>query len=571
MLFLFRFTVLILLFNTLYENLQSQIPTTENHGLKLNGTADISSEIYTSNRLSSIQPNETSIRAIILSTVYISDKIEMPVRIYLSTQSGKHQQPFNQIGASPVFFNWLTVHMGYFSTKLSELTFGDHTILGGGVEKKDGKFRFSILYGRMLASLEPDLNDTNNKFLGSFRREGFAFKIGFGEREKVSVDLNLAKMYDNSSSIDTIPNGLYPYENAVGSLSFGVNMLKGKIIIKGEAAFCAFSNDTRIEENKSVHVGPLRILLVPRYSSNIDGAAVLNIKFNPNENYNFGFESKWIGPGYVTLSYPQMQNDVFENSLNTRLNLFTNKLFLTAGATYKINNLRDTRLTTSKTFLGSVTSLWKPSNKFTLNLRFYQYSINSNPGIDTLKIKVNIDSTKVDTVYNGNILKIDNITRSFSVSPSFYFILFNNTFSLMFTYSYRGFHDNSILTSGLNKSISHDIRGETSINFPSSLYLSAGLGFTSSEIAKLKTGITSINQTIGYSLFNYQLNISSNFNYSVTGGNNGGKQISERLTFTYSLVKWGQLNLNAYLNSFKDDSNTNITEYQATLQYLYYF
>lgn len=559
----FHITVFILSFSFLHENLQSQIRETEIFGLKLNGTADIYSNYYTSDGRDP-EPSESSIRAIIFSTVDVSDKIEMPVTMYISTQSDKHQQPFNQIGLSPVFSKWLTVHAGYFSSKLSNLTFGDHTLLGGGIEKKDGNFRFSLLYGRMLASIEPD---TNNEFLGNFRREVFAFKVGFGEKEKSYVDLNIAKMYDNSSSIDTKPNGLHPYENAVGSLSFGTNLFKEKINIKGEAAFCAFSNDTRIDENKDVHVGPLRVFLIPRYSSSIDGAMVLNIKYKPNENYYFGFESKLVGPGYVTLSYPQLQNDVFENTLHSKLNLLTNKLFLTTAVTLRVNDLRDTRFAASKTFTGLLTSLWRPSNKFTLNFQYLQYSINSNPNIKSLDVSFQIDSvTKVDSTIEGSILEIDNITRSVSISPTFYFSLFKNPSNILLTYSYRWFKDNNIQTSSLNKSTLHDIGGTWSVNFPTSLFLSAGLDFTSTKIANMETRITAIGQSIGYSLFKGKMNITSNFNYSFTGGSNSGRQISENLTCTYLLEMLGRLNLNAFLNSFK-----NISDFQLTLRYIYDF
>jgi hypothetical protein len=111
-----RIALILLLINLLTEVIHPQTLSTGNSKLKLQGKANISTEFYTWDR-DGTKPRESSIRAIIFSTVVISDKIKIPLSIYLTSQSEssqytKHQQPFNQIGASPVFFRWLTVHGG---------------------------------------------------------------------------------------------------------------------------------------------------------------------------------------------------------------------------------------------------------------------------------------------------------------------------------------------------------------------------------------------------------------------------------------------------------------------------
>ena len=107
--------------------------------VKFSGSANITDNFYSASGIAPRQPGNM-LTGIIRANLTLFDQIELPFELYLSTEQTRFQQPFNQFGVSPKISDWLTLHAGYFSTRISDFTFGDLRMLWGGFELTPGKF-----------------------------------------------------------------------------------------------------------------------------------------------------------------------------------------------------------------------------------------------------------------------------------------------------------------------------------------------------------------------------------------------------------------------------------------------
>src|SRR5712692_10269454 len=205
----------------------------------LAGGINLSTELYSSNGIAARRPGNMS-QMFFTPILSLGEQIHIPIRFSLSTQQFSYRQPFNQIGLSPNFWGWLTVHAGYFSTQISDLTFGDTQLLGGGVELRPGAFRFSFLYGRSQEALQ---TDSINGVRGEYRRTIVAGKIGYGQDDAFFIDFNFLRAVDDSTSLTNPPVDVAPKENVVTSLAFGLPLFEDILRLQGEVAVSATSDD----------------------------------------------------------------------------------------------------------------------------------------------------------------------------------------------------------------------------------------------------------------------------------------------------------------------------------------
>jgi hypothetical protein len=119
--------------------------------------------------------------------------VDIPVSFILSNHQRTIQQPFNRLGIAPAY-KWIKTYLGYNTMMLSKYTFSNRQFLGAGAEINPGKFRMSVLYGRLQKAIREDSTGTEgNSFLlrqslPRFERRAFGGKIGIGNKEKY-IDL----------------------------------------------------------------------------------------------------------------------------------------------------------------------------------------------------------------------------------------------------------------------------------------------------------------------------------------------------------------------------------------------
>lgn len=510
---------------------------------------NLSSDWYSSQGIDERQPHSTY-RAILAPTLVLFDQIRLPFQIYATSNDRGVVQPFNQFGVNPQFWGWITLHAGYYSARISDLTIGDSRILGGGVELTPGDFKFSFLYGRIQQSAAAD---TTSGFRGAFDRWAWAAKIGYGAESSFHVHLNLMRAWDDSSSLKSPLPDATPMENLVASVQFGLPIVGRFLFLSGEVAAAALSNDTRSPVLDGTPSALLNIF-TPRQSSQVDGAATASLTITPASTWSLMFSGRWIGPGYVTLGYAQLPNDVLEGTVTPSVRLFGSALMVRGSIGVQMNNLRSTRLATTRRTIGSASVSLQPAPEWGLDLQYSNYGMQSNPRNDTLRI--------------------DNISQSISISPRYSFPAFGGSSTAVLNYSLQTFTDFNTVTGTLSNNRTNSGVGSWIIAWQSSLRLSTSLMYTICSTALIQTIVKTGSETVGYSFFNNTLttNVTGGYTIVETTGTDG--QFNARISFGYTPGRWGTFTLSLSTSQYVFDpssASTSYREHTGNLQYSYTF
>ncbi len=220
-----------------------------------------------------------------------------------------------------------------FSSRISDYTFGDLRLLGGGVELTPGNFKLKVLYGKSSTATE---SNELQYFPGIYKQYVYAASIGYGNESVAYFTLNLFHAKDDSNSIKRDSLTITPAENLVGSLQFGLQIIE-ELNIQSEVALSAYSSNLSAEKINDINFP--ESLFTPNISSRDDGAVRIQINFKPSNYWSLKFNGQWIGPGFTSLGYSLMPNDLMEFSLTPAVKLLNNKLNLRAQAGIRYNNL----------------------------------------------------------------------------------------------------------------------------------------------------------------------------------------------------------------------------------------
>jgi hypothetical protein len=514
--------------------------------VRLEGGLSLSSELYSTTGIAERRPKQ-SYRAILTPTLVLFDQIRLPFEVFITNDEQGYRQPFNQFGVSPRLWGWLTLHAGYFSSQLSELSFGDMRLLGGGVELAPGDFRFSVLYG---CSQQAVNSDTANGVRGLYERTILAAKLGYGADNSAFIHMQFLRAWDDSTSLTLAPSDVAPVENLVASLAFGLPLFGDIVRITGETAVSAFSNDTRSPEDDDFTLSFPRALFTPRHSSQIDGATTLTLNIAPSPTFSFSLNGKWVGPGYVTLGYLQLPNDVLEGTVAPTIRLIDNTVVVRASLGVRVNNLRDTKVATTQRTIGSVMASFQPSPYFGLDVQYANYGMRSAPRNDTLRI--------------------DNIAQSFSLSPRYSFSSFGGMSTALVSYGFQDFTDFNTITGALSNNQSHSGTGMWALIFPSTLSLTSSVNYTSVRTSVYAMSIAGVNETIGYAFFDNRFYTGVTVGYNVVHLSGTDGQVTARFNASYSTPGWGVFTLSLMNNryTYADASlSPSFSEAMGSLQY----
>ncbi len=508
--------------------------------IRLSGNLNLTAEGYGVSGTNPRYPSSIA-RAILQANVTLFDQIQLPFQLFLSTQQLALQQPFNQFGVSPRFFDGkLTLHAGYFATQFSELTFGDARILGGGVETDLGNFRVAMLYGEARTALQAD---TSQNFFGQYRRQTFAAKIGAGEMSGFHIGFNILYAVDDSNSIRALPNTPPPSENLAASFVFGFPITE-RIDVSGEIGASLFSNDLRSPKAENFNLP----IFTARYSSQLDGAAVLTINTRPLDDLAIGLNGRWIGPGYVSLGYVQLQNDLFDLTLSPSLKLLSGNLLLRGSFGLRFNNLRENRLAPSSRTIANLSATAQLSQTVGLDVQYSNYGIRTTPRNDTLRV--------------------ENVAQSLVISPRFQFTLFDAPSTVFASYSLQDVDDRSILGGATNRNVTHTLLASWAQSFQSPLNLATTLLYNQANVGGSSISILSLTETVSYSFFEGKLSSSLTGGVNFINSNGSDTQLTGNLSASYNLGSYGTISLNISANSYNSTTTApTFREFQGILQY----
>jgi hypothetical protein len=543
---------------------------------RVSGGVTLSGDFYTADGIEARRPT-SNFMAIARVNISIFEQFNLPFEAFIGTNQSGFRQPFNQIGISPTFFNWLTLHAGWFSMRMSDLTFGDVRVLGGGIELRPGNFRLSALYGSTNQAVSYDVSMSGAGVAGAFtsyQRPVYGIKLGYGDENVAFINFQAMRIADDTTSLQTPANTDFsrlaqPQENTVVSVTFGFGAFDGKLRFNAEIAASAFSQDTRsrsLAESTTSSTFQLpeipALLFTPRFSSQLDAAAKATLTFAPTQDFSVALGGQYVGPGFVSLGYAQLQNDVLDGTISPSLRLFNGGLSLRGTVGVRVNNLIANRSAPLQRLIASASVSIQPVQAFGIDLQYSNYGIRSTPRNDTLRI--------------------ENVSQSLSVSPRVNFEAFGGVSGIFASYSLNNVDDVNVITRQTNTNQTQTGMLSWTLGLPSGLSL-ATTGFYS-DIAQsiARTNILNIGQTAAYSFFDGALSTSLTLGYGIVGSEltsagmtttSSDGQITGQASISYSIGesgKFGTLSLNVNNNNYAYGNparGRNFGEWTAMVQY----
>jgi len=533
---------LLLILILLTINITNVYSQENNDNVKFTGSANLSDNFYSSNGIDPRQPSNLFV-GVFRANITLFNQVDLPFEFYYSNQQTAFQQPFNQFGVSPRLTDWLTLHGGYFSTQISDFTFGDLRILGGGVDLTPGNFRLKAFYGRSRQAVEPKKVSFAPEV---YKQNIYGVSLGYGNLSRNFFNLNVFHAKDDSASINSDSTLVAPNENLVGSVDFGIRM-GNAVTLKGEFAMSAFSSDMGAVEVDDISIPDY--LFTPNYSSSVDMAAKLNMLIRPSKYWSINLSTRWIGPGYRTLGYALLPNDLMEFNLAPNIRLLKNKLNIRSKVGIRYNNLQDQKLATTSRFTGFLA---------------VNYQVNKTFGFD-----VNYNKNQIESGHKYDTLRLSNVFNSLSVSPRFFFQRFGGTNSLILTYSYQDVTDKNVYTSQITANNTNSFYLVHTLSYANSLAFSTTALYNNTELPNLTSKIYHVSETISKAFFDNTLSTSASVGANFIKVTDHNNQFVFRINATYNLNKMGSLSFNISNNHYNSNGVLvqNYNEIYGSLQY----
>lgn len=408
------------------------------------------------------------------------------------------QNPANAFGLSSITpkLKWAQFHLGSHSPTYSELTAGDQPLFGAGFDLTPGEFRVSASLGATQRAVEPD---TARNSAGTYRRDQYMARIGYGSEGKTTVSLNAVFAKDDPSSLrsnivrivpshalaedtavvvppDTVR--LLAAEGMVTSLSLKVVVAEG-IELTGEGALSSFTRD---QSASIVDVeNPLDFITPMRASTRADvgGNAALSFAFDA---WGIKLSGVYLGAGFVPIGYAFGQSDKLELTVAPYLNLFDNALALRGSIGQRVNNLSSTAGETATHLIGSA-------------------SINANIS-EALSIAAQYSNYGVRNSQVGDTLKVQNVSQSLSIDPTLALQTGGMLHTLTTSLALDKYDDFNVITGRESSNDTRTAFASYSASFDS-LPLSLGLigSYIENRLFEGDLIVRSIGANIGYSLF----------------------------------------------------------------------
>lgn len=329
--------------------------------------------------------------------------LDIPFAFTVGRQGARADGPsFGQIGISPRY-KWLTVHGGWRSLQFSSYTLAGHTFLGGGVELRPGKLRFGAVYGRFRKAREAGSGDASGFYPTTYRRTGYALKLGVGT-DRSFFDLLYFRAKDDANSLqNTVAAdslGVTPGENAV--LGFNTRVRLGRsVAVFSEGAASLYTRDVRsadVEETNTAEAP--HFFLVPKLSTRLNYAVRggIDLSFRPVQ-FKVAYER--ILPEFATMGAYFFANDVENITVSPSFNLWQNKVRLSGMLGVQRNNLLHNRSETTRRLIGNANLSANVSQQFGFDVNYMNLAVRQRDG------RLLLDDT----------IRVAMVTTNLSVTP----------------------------------------------------------------------------------------------------------------------------------------------------------
>lgn len=496
----------------------------------------------------------------------------VPLGFSFSNQSGSaFQQPFNQYGLSPTY-KWITAHIGYSSMQFSDYTFSGHQFNGIGLELAPaGKFKFSALYGRLQKAAFADATaETVTAITPAYKRMAYGFKAAYGG-EKSEVGISVFKARDILASNPYIEKNavIQPQDNLAGGLNWRKLVLK-KLALTGEVALSVLTRDVLAETDS---LGNIRQgLLITNTSTTMYTAYKTGMAYNA-QKFVIGGSYERVSPEYKTLGAYYFAND-FENiTANFTTRMLADKLSLAANTGLQRDDLRNTKQSRMKRFVGSATVTGQLSKKLNLNAGYSNFQ-------SYINIKSSFNQINQLTPYdNLDTLNFTQIARNFNFSGNYIVRqdkqqtrMLNTSISAVVSADEQGGKKQETGGRFFNFNSSY------SINFiPKNLSVSASLNANRNYAGTIRSTMAGPTVAVNKTFFEKKLrtSLSSSYNAAYANGQKNNSLINARFNSNYAIKKKHQLSLATVVLSRSQPAlqavRPAVREFTATFGYNYTF
>jgi hypothetical protein len=309
--------------------------------------------------------------------------ISLPFSFTVSEQQRSFQQPFNKIGVSPSY-KWAKLHLGYRNVIFSHYTLGGHSILGAGGEFTPGKFRIGFMYGQLLkpVQINPLIPDPQTSAIPTYRRNGMAFKLGYGTADN-SVDFVLFRGIDVAGSLDDPGQTVLPGANSVFSVITHQKFLK-KILFDLEFANSIYTEDTRLSGDPGKTMPPVYSLLITNNITTTSSNAIETSLGYDSKVFDIKFKFKQLDPGFRSMGTFFMQNNIRNITIEPALSLAKNKYVIGGSLGFQRDNLKNSLAHQTNRTIGSVRFTGNPVNWYRADITYSNYDIAQTAGLNPL-------------------------------------------------------------------------------------------------------------------------------------------------------------------------------------------
>lgn len=496
--------------------------------------------------------------------------VSLPFTYSYSNNQSQFTQPFNMTNCNPTY-KWAKAYIGYNAMNFSSYTLSGHVFMGGGIELTPQNWKISAMYGRLKKAVAYDEINQNDADM-SFKRMGYGAKIGY-EKNGFGAGVIYFSAKDDVNSIPYIPANTQtaPMENSV--IGFNAKARISKYLNwEGEYAISGLTRNLLVsdEENNSVK-NQLPLIYKSKSTSQFFHAYKTSLGFNL-KIFKVGLNYEHVDPDYKTLGAYYFNND-FENiTISPALTLWKGKLNLALNSGFQRNNLDQTKLSTTKRWVGSANLSLAPNTKWNINVSYSNFTsfTNMRPITDPFYVK-----TAADTLNFYQLSQNANAT----VSHMFGKGKMKQNLVLMATYQVTGEKNGNTQhtpTKIYNANLVY------SLNFtPTKTSLSIGANANEMEaiVGQTLYAGPNINVAQGFLKNTMRASLGTAYNWGYFNQHTNNSVLNSRLGLTYSPKlsdkKWGKpsLSLSAvHTQKFKTNFNSNaFGEFTGTLALGYSF
>ncbi|MFN8365867.1 MAG: hypothetical protein U0Y96_01355 [Candidatus Kapaibacterium sp.] len=485
--------------------------------------------------------------------------IELPVTLMLSSQQTNVstgfavnqsleqflQNPLNIIAIEPRI-GALQAHLGSYTPQYSSLTAGDVQIFGLGADFKPGRLTASAFYGVAQRAIEPTFPITSFNLTGAYQRTMKGAQFGVSSAGGSTVSFQVVHAIDDTSSVQTQLTTVTPQELFVGSVAAKIN-IDSTIIADAEIASNFTTRSLRAQLYQGSDFSSFSPITV-RNSTRLDYAATAGVAFLLGP-VKLRTGAKYIGEGFASPGFPYLQPDRIEFTVQPAFTTTDNLLNISGTVGYRINNVLSTQTATLSQLLISANGLWVMSNDWSVAATLSNFGVRNTASNDTLRI--------------------ENVSRSISVSPMYSFSTSFGMQTVTLTAGYDSYDDYNVISGALSdNSVLSTFANYSVVLSTMPLTGYGGISYVSNSLKFGGYTTFSANAGSSYNLATLKLRPGLRLTYSSSSFTGGGSntQFLVGVSCGYTISGATVLSLNATLNSFSFSTNSSYSE--STIQAL---